>query len=222
MHCIFLGAAGVGKSSLMKRLLGEKVDIAHRTSTKIAEKSVRVVSTAVAEVPDLAWKKIDNNAVVCGLMGQMSKEHEMKSKQANQKEHKQENRLKANEVSNHREGSTQASVKVQKDKPPSAVKDANKEVPEQKVSVSKQDASKQQDRVPDDSQATKDHSHTTKKRVPDDSQATNSTDDSQATEKRVPGDSQPTNSTARGSSNSQQLQSIAFLRISSFWNKTVY
>ena len=71
MHCIFLGAAGVGKSCLMKRLLGEKVDITHRTSTQIAEKSVRVVSTAVAKVSDLTWKKIDDNAVVCGLMGQM-------------------------------------------------------------------------------------------------------------------------------------------------------
>ena len=41
MHCIFLGAAGVGKSSLMKRLLRLKLD-ANRTSTQIAEKSMRV------------------------------------------------------------------------------------------------------------------------------------------------------------------------------------
>ena len=63
MHCVFLGAAGVGKSCLMKRLLGKKVDITHRTSTQIAEKSVRVVSTAVAKVSDLTWKKIDDTAV---------------------------------------------------------------------------------------------------------------------------------------------------------------
>ena len=40
MHCIFLGAAGVGKSCLMKCLLSDKVDIASRTSTQIAGKSV--------------------------------------------------------------------------------------------------------------------------------------------------------------------------------------
>ena len=191
MHCIFLGTAGVGKSTLMKRLLGEKVkvDFTHRTSTQIVEKSVRVVSTAVAEVSDLTWKKIDDTAVACGLMGQMLlTEHEMESKEANQTEHTQENHLEegnASEQAPTQRASTQASVKVQKDKPLSAVKDANKQAPEQTVPVSKQNTSKQQDRVPDDSQAT---------------------------EERVPNDSQPTNSTARGSLNSQQLQSSAFLR----------
>ena len=52
MHCIFLGAAGVGKSSLMKRLLRLKLD-ANRTSTQIAEKSMRVevrdMKTGVAQ-----------------------------------------------------------------------------------------------------------------------------------------------------------------------------
>ena len=207
MHCIFLGAAGVGKSCLMKRLLGEKVDITHRTSTQIAEKSVRVVSTAVAEVSDLTWKKIDDTAVGCGLMGQML------SEEANQKEHKQENHLEKGdtiEVSNHTEGSKQASVKVHKDEPQSAVKDANKQAPEQTVPVSKQNASKQQDKVPNDSQPTNstndnqaaeervpDDNQAAEEKVPGDSQATNSTDDRQTTEE-VPGDSQPTNSTARG------------------------
>ena len=254
MHCIFLGAAGVGKSCLMKRLLGEKVDITHRTSTQIAEKSVRVVSTAVAKVSDLTWKKIDDTSVGCGLMGQML------SEEVNQKEHKQENHLEkgdTNEVSNHTEGSKQVSVK--KDEQLSAVKDANKQAPEQTVPVSKQNKSKQQVRVPNDSQPTNStddiqaaeekvsnnsqvtnstddsqaaeekvpnnsqvtnstddsqatnstDSQVTEQRVPDDSKATNSTDDSEATEERAPYD---TSSTVRGSSNSQQLQSIAFLR----------
>ena len=39
MHCMFLGAAGVGESTLMKRLLGKEVNIEDRTSTQIAEKS---------------------------------------------------------------------------------------------------------------------------------------------------------------------------------------
>ena len=154
MHCIFLGTAGVGKSCLMKRLLGDKVDITHRTSTQIAEKSVRVVSTAVAKVSDLNWQKIDDTKLACGLMGQMLTEQEMKSKEANQKEHKQENRLEE-ENSNDQV-------------PNQRVKDANKQVPEQKVSVSKQKVFKQQQRAPDDSKATKE-------RVPGDSQATKST-----------------------------------------------
>ena len=230
MHCIFLGAAGVGKSCLMKRLLGEKVDITHRTSTQIAEKSVRVVSTAVAKVSDLTWKKIDDNAVACGLMGQMSKEHEMKSKEASQTKHTQKNHLKKGNASeqapNQRGGSTQVSAKVQKDEQLSAVKDANKQVPEQTAPVTKQNKSKQQVRVrngnsTDDIQAAEEkvpnNSQVTEQRVPDDSKATNSTDDSkatnstddsQATEERAPGD---TSSTVRGSSNSQQLQ-LAFLR----------
>ena len=238
MHCIFLGAAGVGKSCLMKRLLGEKVDITHRTSTQIAEKSVSVVSTAVAKVSDLTWNKIDDTAVGCGLMGQMSKEHEMKSKEASQTKHTQKNHLKEGNASeqapNQRGGSTKVSAKVQKDEQLSAVKDANKQVPEQTVPVSKQNKSKQQVRVPNgnstdniqaaeekvpnnsqvtnstyDSQTTNStDSQVTEQRVPDDSTATNSTDDSQATEERAPGD---TSSTVRGSSNSQQLQSIAFL-----------
>jgi len=56
MHCMFLGDAGVGKSTLMKRLLGKEVNIEDRTSTQIAEKSVRVVSKAVAKMSGLTWK----------------------------------------------------------------------------------------------------------------------------------------------------------------------
>ena len=81
----------------------------------------------------------------------------------------------ASEVApNQREGNTQASVKLQKNEPLFAVKGANKQVPKQTVPVSKQNTSKQQERMSDDSQAT--------------------------------------DSTARGSSKTQQLQSIAFLR----------
>ena len=41
MHCIFVGPAGVGKSTLLKRLLCMKLDPT-RTSTLLAEKSVQV------------------------------------------------------------------------------------------------------------------------------------------------------------------------------------
>ena len=41
MHCIFVGPAGVGKSSLLKRLLRKKL-VSKRTSTQAAEKSVQV------------------------------------------------------------------------------------------------------------------------------------------------------------------------------------
>ena len=172
----------------MKRLLGEKVkvDFTYRTSTQIAEKSVRVVSTAVAEVSDLTWTKINDTAVACGLMGHMLTEQEVKSKQANQMEHTQENRLEEGNASeqapSQRDGSTQASV--QKDKP----LNDNKQVSEQTVLESKPNTSKQLDRVPNDSQPTNstDDSQADEERVPD---------DSQAAEERVRDDSQPTNST---------------------------
>ena len=83
MHCIFLGAAGVGKSSLMKRLLRLKLD-PNRTSTQIAERSVRVevrdVKTAVAQASDLDWQIIeDPSTQACGLIGQMFTNQEKKS-----------------------------------------------------------------------------------------------------------------------------------------------
>ena len=63
MHCIFVGPAGVGKSSLMKRLLRMKLD-QRRISTPLAENSVRVdirnVSTHVAQVSDFDWQLIED------------------------------------------------------------------------------------------------------------------------------------------------------------------
>ena len=198
MHCIFLGAAGVGKSCLMKRLLGETVVITDRTSTQIAEKSVRVVSTTVAEISDSKWEKIDDtNKYACGLMEQMT----TRSKEANQQDHEQVNHSEEQntneQLSNQRGGSTLASGKEQKEAC-SAAKDANKQVP----------VSKQQESVPNNSQAPKST----------DGQAPNSTDDSQApksTDGQAPNstdDSQASKSTERGSSKRQQLPSIGFLR----------
>ena len=88
MHCIFLGAAGVGKSSLMKRLLRLKLD-PNRRSTQIAEKSVRVevrdVKTAVAQVSGLDWQIIeDPSTQACGLMEQMFTKQEKGSKEEHQ------------------------------------------------------------------------------------------------------------------------------------------
>ena len=63
MHCIFVGPAGVGKSTLLKRLLRMKLDQT-RTSTLLAEKSVQVgirdVSTSVAQVSDFDWQIIED------------------------------------------------------------------------------------------------------------------------------------------------------------------
>ena len=60
MHCIFVGPAGVGKSSLMNRLLHKKLH-PKRTSTQVAEKTVQVkivrdVSVVVAQVSGLQWQ----------------------------------------------------------------------------------------------------------------------------------------------------------------------
>ena len=74
MHCIFVGPAGVGKSSLLKRLLRMKLD-PKRTSTQIAEKSVQVevirdVSITTAQVSGLDWQKIEDlNSQASGLIG---------------------------------------------------------------------------------------------------------------------------------------------------------
>ena len=64
MHCIFVGPAGVGKSTLLKRLLRMKLDPI-RTSTLLAEKSVRVdfvrkMSTSVAQVSGFDWQIIED------------------------------------------------------------------------------------------------------------------------------------------------------------------
>ena len=63
MHCLFVGPPGVGKSTLLKRLLRMKLDPI-RTSTLLAEKSVRVgirdVSTYVAQVCDFDWQIMED------------------------------------------------------------------------------------------------------------------------------------------------------------------
>ena len=77
MHCIFVGPAGVGKSSLLKRLLQMKLNQT-RTSTQTAERSVKVeirdVSTKVAQVSDFDWKMIEDPKMqASGLIGQLSR-----------------------------------------------------------------------------------------------------------------------------------------------------
>ena len=65
MHCIFVGPPGVGKSSLLKRLIRRELDKI-RTSTQVVEKSVQVevrdVVTHVAEVnvSGLDWQVIED------------------------------------------------------------------------------------------------------------------------------------------------------------------
>ena len=85
MHCLFMGPAGVGKSSLLKRLLNMKLDQT-RTSTQTAERSVKVeirdVSTKVAQVSDFDWKIIEDLTIqASGLIGQLSILQEKSSKE---------------------------------------------------------------------------------------------------------------------------------------------
>ena len=103
MHCIFLGAAGVGKSSLMKRLLNMKLG-PNRTSTTLAEKSVQVevrdVATTVAQVSGLDWQIIeDPGKQACGLMGQMvtKKEKESKEEEFKREDHSAIQKTKTHE-----------------------------------------------------------------------------------------------------------------------------
>ena len=76
MHCIFVGPPGVGKSSLLKRLLHMKLDQT-RTSTQVAEKSVQVnlirnVSTSVAQVSGFNWQIMEDPITqAAGLIGQL-------------------------------------------------------------------------------------------------------------------------------------------------------
>ena len=81
MHCIFVGPAGVGKSTLLKRLLRMKLDQTH-TSTPLAEKSVRVdfirqMSTTVAWASGFDWKIIEDPMTQASpLIVQLSAESE--------------------------------------------------------------------------------------------------------------------------------------------------
>ena len=81
-HCIFVGPPGVGKSSLMNRLLHLKLDPS-RTSTQVAEKSVMIrnVSTTAAQVSGIDWQKIEDPiSQASELMGQLSAKQELVSK----------------------------------------------------------------------------------------------------------------------------------------------
>ena len=84
MHCIFVGPAGVGKSSLLRRLLRMKLD-PKRCSTQAAEKSVQVeiknISKTTAKVSGLDWQKIDDPiSQASGLIGQLSTNQQEKHK----------------------------------------------------------------------------------------------------------------------------------------------
>ena len=88
MHCIFVGPAGVGKSTLLKRLLRMKLDQT-RTSTPVAETPVRVdfvrkMSTTVAWASGFDWKIIENpKAQASALIAQLSAESEKVSTKDN-------------------------------------------------------------------------------------------------------------------------------------------
>ena len=77
VHCTFVGPPGVGKSSLLKRLLRMKLDPT-RTSTPLAEKSVRVdimrdVSISVAQMSSFDWQVIEDPMTqASGLLGHLS------------------------------------------------------------------------------------------------------------------------------------------------------
>ena len=85
MHCIFVGPAGVGKSSLLRRLLRMKLD-PKRCSTQAAEKSVQVeiktISKTAAQVSGLDWELIPNPiSQASGLIGQLSTNQQEKHKE---------------------------------------------------------------------------------------------------------------------------------------------
>ena len=78
MHCIFVGSPGVGKSSLLKRLLRMQLG-PKRTSTQALENPVQVeiirdVSTTSARVSGFEWQIIEDPVTqASGLIGQLSK-----------------------------------------------------------------------------------------------------------------------------------------------------
>ena len=78
MHCIFVGPPGVGKSSLLKRLLRMKLDPTKCISTQAVEKSLRVeviknISTAVAQMSGFDWQITEDPLVqASGLIAQLA------------------------------------------------------------------------------------------------------------------------------------------------------
>ena len=82
MHCIFVGPAGVGKSTLLKRLLRMKLDQT-RTSTPVAEASLRVdfvrkMSTFAAWASSFDWKIIEDPMTqASALIVQLSEKSEI-------------------------------------------------------------------------------------------------------------------------------------------------
>ena len=83
--CIFVGPPGVGKSSLLKRLLRMKLDLTERVSTQAVEKSVRVeiirnISTAVAQMSGFDWQITkDPLAQASGLIAQFAEQEKVLS-----------------------------------------------------------------------------------------------------------------------------------------------
>ena len=94
MHCIFVGPPGVGKSTLLKRLLRMKLDQT-RSSTVLAEKSVRVdivrdVSTHVAQVSGFDWQIIeDPTTQASGLIRQITKQPEKEKRHSTEDTNRQ-------------------------------------------------------------------------------------------------------------------------------------
>ena len=90
MHCIFVGPPGVGKSSLLKRLIRRELDKIY-TSTQVVEKSVQVevrdlkvrdVVTHVAQVSGLDWQVIEDPITQAHrLIGQLPEKTTTKTSQ---------------------------------------------------------------------------------------------------------------------------------------------
>ena len=123
MHCIFVGPAGVGKSSLLKRLLRMKLGPS-RISTQVAEKSVQIevirdVSTTVAEVSGLDWQIIEDPVTqASGLIGQLSTKHEKVSDPSTLVKPSEQVSEQTGQVSDQISGQVLRQVSKQKSIPP--------------------------------------------------------------------------------------------------------
>ena len=146
MHCIFVGPAGVGKSSLLKRLLHQKLN-PERCSTQLSEKSVRVevirdISKMVAKVTDFEWK-IMEDPVTQGseLISQWSTKQKKVSKDTSTVDYSNQ------KVSEHSDDQTThtSEVRAQLEKAfqdnQSIVRSSNEKVPEQTGQVSQTEPS---------------------------------------------------------------------------------